>query len=678
LKFTLSEFAMLRRDLVASFALPFGADADASRIGEIERLADGSLAVVWTENWTDAAGRLALRQNTVVLGEDGVFSPAGIYKIASRAVNVFADVAAKAGGGFRTLANGDPLDPAQNDYFEIIDLDATGAYVIAPIQPYSWAEVGGWKFVELRDGSTALFLQQFNNTDARIGFMRHVANELTLQNLTYVAAGASIKEVVVREGADVAADRLILLYRGQVTSSAAPDAYVAMTDLSGAVQVTTTLDPIFRTFSSQDYDLHLRDDGGVIVSTLAAASSSDPTRAWIQRLDSTMAAQGPVQMVDLPAGTGTVKAARILDRPDGGLVMVLWTSGGENPDGSFQRDLFLHYLTDDGRPVAAAQLLDSYSGPGDLGTFAAAFNGAGQLVLAHDENGSAAVKVYDVATPEMLEGRVFADADGDGRFDAGEGVALAAVSVTQTAVLSVDASVQTGSDGLWQMLLAPVTEAAVSVTVGGVIRHALLDLSDGIGRVDLRDGREWVTEVGLDLAGGGDARLVGSRDAALAGDNTANTLTGNGAANRLRGYGGDDVLHGRGDADTLVGGSGNDGLRGGAGRDRLEGGQGNDTLTGGGDIDTFVFRAGHGRDVIRDFDVINASNGFGDRVKLSRALWDVPGVDDPLIYGVEDLLVAFATDTAQGIRLAFTGGESLLFRGIFQPFDLQFSIDLIA
>lgn len=664
---------MLRRDVVARFALPFGANANASRISEIERLADGSVVLVWTENWTDG-GILKLRQNTVVLGADGVLSPAGIYEVTSNAATVFADVAARAGGGFRTLASSEASFSSPRDSFEIIDLDATGAYVVAPIQPRNWASVGSWKFVELRDGSTALFLSQFGGADARISFLRHAANEQTLQSLTFVTPGSVLADVVLREGADAASDRLIVLFKGREAPGVIPDFRVAATDLAGAVQATTILDPVFSGRDAQDSDLHLRADGGVMVSTVARSSGSEPYRAWVQRLDAAMTAQGPAQAVDMPAGAGWVTAAKILDRPDGGLVMVLWTSDGENPDGSFQRSLFLHYLTDDGRPVAAAQLLDSYAGPGDLGTFAAAFNGAGQLVLAHDEVGvSATVRVYEVPMPAMLQGRVFADADGDGRFDAGEGVALAAVSVTETAVLGAAASVQTGQGGLWQMLLAPVTEAAVSVTVGGVIRSALLDLSDGLGRVDLRDGREWVSEVGLELGGGGDARLVGTRAAALTGDSTANALTGNAGANRLRAQGGNDTLEGKTGDDMLVGGSGDDILLGGLGRDRLEGGPGNDTLTGGAGIDTFVFRKGDGRDVIRDFDITDASNGFGDRLKVSRALFEGEG-----IFGAEDLLAQRAVETATGVRLGFAGGETILFKGIDQVFDLQSSIDLIA
>lgn len=53
--------------------------------------------------------------------------------------------------------------------------------------------------------------------------------------------------------------------------------------------------------------------------------------------------------------------------------------------------------------------------------------------------------------------------------------------------------------------------------------------------------------------------------------------------------------------DDLRGGGGNDTIDGNGGNDRIVGGSGNDTLTGGDGNDTFIYRSGHGNDVITDF-----------------------------------------------------------------------------
>ena len=98
-------------------------------------------------------------------------------------------------------------------------------------------------------------------------------------------------------------------------------------------------------------------------------------------------------------------------------------------------------------------------------------------------------------------------------------------------------------------------------------------------------------------------------------------IEGNAAANRLLGGAGDDSLlggrgcdslDGGGGADALSGGAGRDLLRGGARCDALAGGAGADRLVGGGGADVFVFRAGGGPDLVRDF-------GAGDRIDVRAA-----------------------------------------------------------
>ena len=97
----------------------------------------------------------------------------------------------------------------------------------------------------------------------------------------------------------------------------------------------------------------------------------------------------------------------------------------------------------------------------------------------------------------------------------------------------------------------------------------------------------------------------------LSGNESANYLSGENGDDILRGYGGNDVLNGGTGNDSLSGGDGDDVLNGEEGNDTLEGGTGHDTLDGGtgndqlyggnNESDTYLFRAGHGRDVITDY-----------------------------------------------------------------------------
>ena len=97
----------------------------------------------------------------------------------------------------------------------------------------------------------------------------------------------------------------------------------------------------------------------------------------------------------------------------------------------------------------------------------------------------------------------------------------------------------------------------------------------------------------------------------LSGNESANYLSGENGDDILRGYGGNDVLNGGTGNDSLSGGDGDDVLNGEEGNDTLEGGTGHDTLDGGtgndqlyggnNESDTYLFRAGHGKDVVNDY-----------------------------------------------------------------------------
>ena len=119
---------------------------------------------------------------------------------------------------------------------------------------------------------------------------------------------------------------------------------------------------------------------------------------------------------------------------------------------------------------------------------------------------------------------------------------------------------------------------------------------------------------------GGDDRLIGGGnddflgggcgDDFINGGAGADTMRGGGGDDEMRGKSGDDFLAGGRGNDRMIGSAGDDTLNGGAGDDRLfgrsdddvlRGGGGNDLLVGGGGSDLFVFSAGGGNDVIRDF-----------------------------------------------------------------------------
>ena len=96
------------------------------------------------------------------------------------------------------------------------------------------------------------------------------------------------------------------------------------------------------------------------------------------------------------------------------------------------------------------------------------------------------------------------------------------------------------------------------------------------------------------------------------GGDGADTLYGQRGNDTLEGGDGDDYLHGGPGWDYLSGGAGNDTIIAGSGTDTLVGGAGDDRLVAGNGADIFVFRPGHGRDHVVNFDGLG-----GDRIDLS-------------------------------------------------------------
>ena len=97
----------------------------------------------------------------------------------------------------------------------------------------------------------------------------------------------------------------------------------------------------------------------------------------------------------------------------------------------------------------------------------------------------------------------------------------------------------------------------------------------------------------------------------MSGENGNDKLYGDEGNDSLHGGNGDDYLDGGEGNDRLEGGNGNDMLLGGSGDDKLYGGSGNDTLIGGtgndyleggsNGADTYIFAAGHGKDIVSDY-----------------------------------------------------------------------------
>lgn len=128
----------------------------------------------------------------------------------------------------------------------------------------------------------------------------------------------------------------------------------------------------------------------------------------------------------------------------------------------------------------------------------------------------------------------------------------------------------------------------------------------------------------IELAGGGNDRVVSTMSWTLATGNQIEELDldggavntngiGNEVNNLIIGSNGDNTLSGLDGNDTLNGGLGRDILKGGNGNDILDGGNNQDMLTGGAGSDTFKFTISSGNDEITDF---TAGTG-GDMIDLS-------------------------------------------------------------
>ncbi|MEM9247189.1 MAG: spondin domain-containing protein [Pseudomonadota bacterium] len=150
-------------------------------------------------------------------------------------------------------------------------------------------------------------------------------------------------------------------------------------------------------------------------------------------------------------------------------------------------------------------------------------------------------------------------------------------------------------------------------------------------------------------AGDGQDILLGRRGwDELNGEGGGDIILGGSGDDLINGGGGRDWISGGRDNDIIDGGRGADWINGNRGDDVVAGGLGEDTLTGGSGDDLFVYVAGDGDDLIRDFD----RNG-DDQLAV-----DVDGIDT-----FADLL-ATAEDVGFGVEFDFGDGDSVLLRGV--------------
>ncbi len=148
----------------------------------------------------------------------------------------------------------------------------------------------------------------------------------------------------------------------------------------------------------------------------------------------------------------------------------------------------------------------------------------------------------------------------------------------------------------------------------------------------------------INLSGDDVVRLRKGNDKFDLGDGDDKGYGGKGS-DEIWGGAGDDFLKGGKGADTLHAGTGDDELFGGKGADTLIGdsgdnifigGKGDDMMVAGDGIDTFIFNAGHGDDVLSNFDAGVDTMQFVD---LTAITYTEVGDDVLVNYGSGSVLV---------------------------------------
>lgn len=174
-------------------------------------------------------------------------------------------------------------------------------------------------------------------------------------------------------------------------------------------------------------------------------------------------------------------------------------------------------------------------------------------------------------------------------------------------------------------------------------------------------------------AEGDDLLYGGSGDDVLAGGQGGDSIEGGGGDDVIRGGDGANFLFGQAGADRLTGGDDSDELFGGAGDDRLASGAGADFVIGGagddrlsanlsggdGDVavDTFIFVAAFGRDVITDFEIgfdgIAFAGGITEGDVTTRTRGDDVIIDVDVLDGQRVVVLGVAGQFDPGIDISF-------------------------
>ncbi len=212
----------------------------------------------------------------------------------------------------------------------------------------------------------------------------------------------------------------------------------------------------------------------------------------------------------------------------------------------------------------------------------------------------------------FVTGVAIGDADGDKRYDIGEGMGGIAVSAKNNATNAVTTTSTNGAGG-FELSLASgnytinfsgsgIATSTKQVSLGS--KNIKLDLINPSSSASTPTALEEPTApttpttptTPIDpvipaiptLPEPG--TITGTaRSESLYGTSGDNVILGLDGKDRLYGSAGDDKLDGGNGSDRLYGGSGNDSINGGSGNDTLAGNKGTDTLTGGTGEDKFVF-----------------------------------------------------------------------------------------
>lgn len=238
-----------------------------------------------------------------------------------------------------------------------------------------------------------------------------------------------------------------------------------------------------------------------------------------------------------------------------------------------------------------------------------------------------------------------------------------------------DVVIITASDGDGSVDTVPMNqETFIDILLGGSGNDTLI----GANFVDANEngvydfGEETLDDIAAnELFGstGNDLVFGGSRNDTLGGGGGDDTLNGGDGDDIVFSGDGDDSIDGGAGNDEIFNGGGNDIVLGGAGDDVLFGGLGADILTGGAGADIFAFYAGHGDDIITDFnlnddtlDLSGSANDFNDLASIEMA--------------ASNIILDFADGSSRTDLLIQTGtGDSIVLEGLSTD-DLA-SIDIV-